>query len=220
MSHHRYNNPNGNQSLKNLASAFPTSKLVSSRPTDMNTSFVSSLFLVLILATSAKAQVQSSPLPAPADVRQASGLTKKEFGTAQNIHWWTVKIPSDLGPKDMVGISFISSDGKEIDGLNQLSLGPGSNGAKFGPFLNVACWEDTSSGRMKLKEKVKGCGSCGTDYEDYLAHAVSSGPSNGSLLHPGDLLLKFDLAKNSTFAPGNALLPGQIGLRVAVVRQN
>src|SRR5580658_3506268 len=89
--------------------------------------------LVVVLG----AGILLSSLLLKADEGRASGLSKKELANAQNIHWWTVKIPSDLVPnKDMVNLSFISSDGKEVDGMTKLRMGP-SNSAPFGPLLNV-----------------------------------------------------------------------------------
>jgi len=156
-----------------------------------------------------------SPFLLKADDRQASSLTANELAEALDIHWWIVEIPSDLGPKDSVGLSLVSSNGKEVAGGTSISPGPAN--INLGTSVKVFCWEERSSGHMNLKLEV--AGNMGSSYaHDYFHNAACGGPGNGSILKPGDLLLKFDSSKNATLTAGNTLSPGQVGLKVVIKR--
>jgi hypothetical protein len=156
-----------------------------------------------------------SPSLLKAEEHHVSNLTANELAEALDIHWWVVKIPSNLGPKDSVGISLVSSDGKEVAVGTSISSGPGK--IKLGELAKIFCWEEKASGHMKLKLEV--AGTVGSSYaQDYFNNAACGGPENGSVLNPGDILLKFDSSKSPSITGGNALLPGQFGLKVVINR--
>ena len=148
-----------------------------------------------------------------ADERATSNLTANELAAVLDMHWWMVEIPSNLGPKDSVAISFVSSDGKEVAGAISISPGPGK--IKLGTRVKVFCWEDKAARQMKVRLEV--AGTVGGGYvHDYFDNAACGGPANGYVLHPGDVLLKFDSSKNPSLGSGNVLTPGQIGLEVVI----
>jgi hypothetical protein len=139
-----------------------------------------------------------------------SDLTANDLAEALSIHWWTIKLPPHLGPKAEVGVGAMTSDGKKLEG------GGGFSGGNLGDKLRVYCWEDSTAHLMKVVIKLENGNMSGMYLKDYFKDAAVGGPSNGAVLNVGDSLIKFDASKSPSMVGGNAMLPGQTGLRVVI----
>lgn len=154
-------------------------------------------------------------MAARAGDQPAPDLSASELADVLGVHWWTVQIPADIGPKDSVGVYTVTSDGKQTPASGEIGLGPTDK--KLGTTARVFCWEDKASKQMKVALQFGGA--TGTaESKDYFALGASGGPGNGAVLKPGDILLKFDSSKSPSFTVGNSLFPGQTGLMVVVKR--
>jgi len=168
---------------------------------------VTSLLLFLLASTLAvKAQTSEN---------RASSLTANQLAEVIGVHWWIVRLPSDLGLKDKVCVSFVNYDGKEVAEGCGFSSGPGLN--KLGPEAKVFCWEDEASHQIRVQMQISG--NTGTSpVKDFFDQAAVGGPANGTVLKPDDILIKFDSSKRASMTNGNELLPGQIGMKVVIKR--
>jgi len=165
---------------------------------------VLSFFLVLVSSLALKAEALEN---------RASSLTASELSEVLGIHWWIVELPSNLGPKDHVCISFVDSNGNEVAAGSSFSPGPAN--IKLGPEAKVFCWEDKASGQIKVTLQVaNNSGTSGA--QNFFDKAATGGPANGTVLKPGDVLIKFDSSKGANFTGGNEMHPGQIALKIVV----
>ena len=141
---------------------------------------------------------------------RASDLTANDLAEVLGVHWWTVKIPANLGSKDTVGIELFASDGKKLGG------GGAFSGVNLGSEVRIFCYEEKSEKLGIVVIRTKG-GTATFPIEDYFRYGGVGGASNGSVLHLQDTLIKF--SKEASFNGGNELLPGQVGMRVVVTRR-
>ncbi len=138
-------------------------------------------------------------------------LTANDLAEALAIHWWIVKLPPNLGPKDMVGVELVSSDGKRLAG------GGGFSGGKIGPEIKIYCWEDEAANVAKVAINTLGQGSGTMMVTNYFKNAAVGGASNGTVLNVGDNLLIFDQSTTPSF--NGTMQNGQVGLRVAITKR-
>jgi hypothetical protein len=140
-----------------------------------------------------------------------SDLTANDLAEALSVHWWTVKLPHDLKPKDMVGVEAISSDGKRLEGSGGFSA---QTGVPIGDTMRIYCWEDKASHLTNIVMKTS-CGTFTMFLKDYFKGAALAAQPNGAVLNVGDILLNFDSSKSPSFSGVN-LSKGQVGLRVVI----
>jgi hypothetical protein len=150
-----------------------------------------------------------------AQEQRVSNLTANDLAEALGVHWWIVKLPDGIGPKDVVGVEAVSADGKVLQGGGGFS-GPGS---ALGREIRIYCYEDKAAKVTYVQIKTKG-GGAGIPFDDYFKDAGVGGAANGSVLNVGDILIKFDNTKNVSFTGGNELLPGQVGLKVVITHRS
>jgi len=144
-----------------------------------------------------------------------SDLTTRDLSDVLSLYWWTVNIPTDLKPKDMVGVELISSDGKTLEGGGGFS----PTTEPIGSTMRVYCWEDKGSHQMNVMLKTEKGDVATTYFTDYFKGAANGGYANGTVLNVGDILLKFDPSKTPSLSGSDELSDGQIGLRVVVTRK-
>lgn len=166
--------------------------------------FSGTLALMLLLALCGHASAQE---------RRVSDLTANDLAEALGVHWWIVKLPEDIGPKDMVGVESVSSDGKVLQGGGGFS-GPG---AALGREIRIYCYEDKAAKQSYVLIKTK-AGEAGVPFDDYFKYGGIGGAANGAVLNVGDILLKF--SKQGSFTGGNEMLPGQVGLKVVITHRS
>ncbi len=143
-----------------------------------------------------------------------SGLTANDLAEVLGVHWWIVRLPEGIGPKDWVGVQSVSSDGKVLQGGGGFS-GPG---AALGREIRIYCYEDKAANRAYVQINTKG-GGAGVPFDDYFKDAAIGGVANGVVLNVGDILIKFDKTKNASFTGGNDMNPGQVGLKVVITHR-
>lgn len=143
--------------------------------------------------------------------------TAAALAKARSIHWWTIRLPKDLQPKDRVGVEVFAPDGKRLAGGGGFSAWPGEK--TLGDSIKVFCWEDEARHEAKVGIQTLD-GSFGVfPLKDYFANSVSVAASDGMALQTGDILLKFDSSKNPPLKTEKTLRRGQVGLRVVIARR-
>ena len=146
-----------------------------------------------------------------------SDLTANDLAEMLSIHWWTIQLPKDLKPKDMVGVEIVSADGKRLEGGGGVSSWPG--GKSLGNSIKIFCWEDEALRLANVRIKTADGSAGGFHLKDYFKSGASFGSPNGAVLKVGDVLIKFSSSPTASFSDGDALEPGQVGLRVVITRK-
>ena len=166
-------------------------------------------FLSIALALSFLTTLNSNAL---AQERRANALTADDLAVALGVHWWIVKIPSDLSPNVEIRVEVDSADGKMLEG------GPGFSAPNLGKEARIYCYEIPGSNQMKVLITTER-GESSVLLNNYFKGSGYTGAANGAVLSSDDVLLKFDKTKGAHFTGGNELTPGQIGLKVHITRR-
>jgi hypothetical protein len=138
-------------------------------------------------------------------------LSADDLAQALSIHWWILQAPADVKSGDQVYWEVVGPDGKPEDGSGSFRLEATDANAK----IRIYCWEDENLHRAKVVIQTRKSASNGT-FTDYFEGRSSSGPTNGSVVNSGDVVLKFDSATAANFTGDNTVLSGQVGLKFGI----